>query len=1114
MIAALSLQGFKSFAGKVRLEFDGGICAVIGPNGSGKSNLVEAIRWVTHGARARELRAARGRELIFHGAGGLAPLGLAEVILELRASPARPRLNLARRVYAGGDGEQDVMGRPARAREVQGALRGTGLGPGGLAVIGQGEVSGVVHADGATLLGYLEEAAGLSGGRHMRGETRAQLHAAEVSLEGARLLEEERAARACTLRREADAAQAARALRARELALEDTLARARRRGLMGEIAQLCARVAELRTQSAAVAGRLTEAQSAQAAAREALGALRAQVAARAALHSALSAADGAARQAASYLDHLRAEESRLSAELASLGMTALDVVAPTPGPPPDLNALRAQLDAHGRAAEALEREVRVDELQLTRLRAEHVRRQDARARAETARDTLQSELVRAEAALAAAETARHAAQALQAEAQLATAAAERASAAHDLERSHSGAREVTARLQAVLAASGPLTRERDHLARLTASFARYGEGARNALRAGEDGVMGAVADVLTVPPEFELAVTAALGRRLEQVVVRDTEVARQVIERLKREGGRATFLPLDLLRVRPRRAGAFLRAAGVLGNLADLCFSQPGVVAEALLGDTLLLRDLRAAAQLARAHAARPRLVTPEGELIEPGGALSGGQPRDAGANHLADARRLTELDTELRGLQLERDDLTAKAARHGAEARVLEGRLATSAALQRAATSAAREAARAQDAAEATVQAARTRRDELHSQLHSRLHGRLHHQPRGAPETAPGGEAADLPAAEARHARRQGELHARRADERAAQHALSEARELVRAHEAARAARSRAAQLEARRAVLTAQLADQAALAKEAQLEARRRRTAWEEQAGLDDALSATERQLAEWTGIHTSLARRQNELRATLEETRLTLARREALLEDVPPGAELPGDARGWPAELARVRGERARLGPVNDRAEAEYARAEAELSALARERQDAEDAASELRAALAALEREAGAQLGDAHARVRRAYGEYVRELLGGVGELEAAYDEAGLPCGLQLSVQPGGKRTRAMHLLSAGERTMAGLAFLFALGHAAEDRGLALAVLDEVDAPLDEANIRRFTHFLTRFAARGTQFILVTHQKATMEVADALWGVTTGGDGASRALSIRRAGEVTS
>jgi chromosome segregation protein len=157
---------------------------------------------------------------------------------------------------------------------------------------------------------------------------------------------------------------------------------------------------------------------------------------------------------------------------------------------------------------------------------------------------------------------------------------------------------------------------------------------------------------------------------------------------------------------------------------------------------------------------------------------------------------------------------------------------------------------------------------------------------------------------------------------------------------------------------------------------------------------------------------------------------------------------------------------------------------------------------------LERDVTAKLGDSIERVSASFRKYIPELLGGDGDIELVRDETGALEGLSMRVTPKGKRTRSLHLLSAGERTMAALAFLFALSSAPEDHaGLPLAVLDEVDAPLDEANIRRFTHFLRLLADEGTQFILVTHQKATMEIADALWGVTTDASGTSRTFSIR-------
>ena len=265
-----------------------------------------------------------------------------------------------------------------------------------------------------------------------------------------------------------------------------------------------------------------------------------------------------------------------------------------------------------------------------------------------------------------------------------------------------------------------------------------------------------------------------------------------------------------------------------------------------------------------------------------------------------------------------------------------------------------------------------------------------------------------------------------------------------------------------------------------------------------------------------YSNLIARQNRAAALLEETRLTLARREGTLQEIPDGSLPAGQPPEWQQALVSVTRELDLIGAVNPAAAEELAAEEDRLNGLSRERQDVQQAVEELRTHLNDVSLAEEQATGEALERVGAAFTEYSAELLGGSGELELDHDPDGRFLGLRLAVQPKGKRTRNLNLLSAGERTMAGLAFLFALGHAPVESGqvgqsqarLPLAVLDEVDAPLDEANIRRFTRFLTVFAARGSQFLLVTHQKATMEVASAIWGVTTDASGASRVLSIRQ------
>ncbi len=1093
MIQSLSIQGFKSFADRVRLEFEGGVTAIVGPNGSGKSNVVEALRWACHAARARELRAGRASELIFHGSGGKAPLGLAEVRLDLR--PASGPITLARRIYRDGTAEQDLAGRAARARDVQAALRGTGLGPGGLAVIGQGEVSGVVQAEGAALLGYLLEAAGLSAALAARDETGARLTDADGHLGQLALALADLESRLARLGREAAAARQARELTLRELALRDAIARARQEGLLRELEASALRAAELEAQSAALAARTAEGAAEVDALRERLSAAAAE---RARHAQALTVVQGARERLALATvaeGRQQAEAERLEAERARLNVT------PPAEAAPNVAALDAALLEARRARQAAEGRAAQLERTLSQARAQATRSLEQRARLEAAHDAARSEQARLDAALTAAEADIGTVSALHAQARAEREAADAAWTERTRERDalQLALREAGGERAALAAARGPLERERGRLEALLNSHARYGEGARLALQSGHAGLIGAVADLLVVPAAYETAVTAALGRRLEQVVVGRSEDAREIIEHLKRVGGRATFLPLDLLRPRARRDGPLRREAAVLGNLADLCPSDPAPVSEALLADTLLVEDLRAATRLARAHPNRPRLVTLDGELIEPGGALTGGRLRDSGLGHLADSRRLTELDAELADLQRRDAQLRARQDEVTPQVAALEAALVTA----RAARDAALEAERRAERRLADVQAAQR----THTAALAALQAR---HPGAAPAPEASTPDLDLAALEAEVAvlREQAREHAAR--ERALLEALGRGRELAAAWQAhAREAR-RAAEIALRLTTLGAERAEQEVLTEEARVAL----AAAQAQAGAfdDGAYAQLVAQRDAAAQAHATSIGRLNAVRSELEALRLSAARREAALEELPPGALLPGTPREWPAELNRVLAAREALGAVNALAEQDLQEEGARLDTLRAEHADATAAVAELRGVLADLERDLHTALGGAFSRVAAAFAGYAAELLGGSGDLEADRDVEGRLTGLRLAVQPRGKRTRSMTLLSAGERTMAGLAFLFALNHATEGGGLPLAVLDEVDAPLDEANIRRFTRFLEVFAQRGTQFLLVTHQKATMEAATSLWGVTTDASGASKVLSIRQAAEV--
>gem|GEM_PF-187547 len=1103
MITSITLQGFKSFADRTRLEFGPGITAVIGPNGSGKSNVVEALRWVSHQARARELRAARATELIFHGSAGSgaetrsgkAPLGLAEVQVELGTFTGQ-RLHLSRRIYRDGSAEQDLMGRPARARDVQGALRGTGLGSGGLAVIGQGEVGSVVQAEGQTLLAYVQEAAGLSRSVAARHDTETQLKAAETQLAQVRLLEDELQSRTRKLRRAAEEADRYRTLSLRVLAFQEAVARARSLSALGELSVLRARVTDLGQESRALGARVQSGAAELEQARLQVQAAKERQQAHAQTLELLRAAQRAEAQSAAALEHLERDLETLQQEQARLNLVAPALSAP------DLGSLQSALSAAAQSVAAYTRQARDLETQLRRAAEQRGRLAQQQATRSAQHGTLQAEADRLAAQLAQESVAL---EAVRGEGLRLNAAS------LDLQEKHAAVlerhaallgRERDARtdLQRVQAETPPLRRELERLKASLNSYARYGEGPRNALRSDHPGIVGSVADLLTVPAEHETAVGAALGRRLEQVVVQRADDAREIIDLLQRSGGRATFLPLDLLRPRPRRDAALLHEAGVLGNLSDLCPSDPPIVGQNLLSDTLLMQSLQAATALARRHASRPRLVTVDGELLEPGGALTGGRIQGNGTAVLSDQRRFAEVEDELTVLDARQMQLTR-------QLQALSGDVEDSAISESVARAALDQARRREQEARLEQAALEARTSSVSSQ-HGALVTRL---AATTPEAVPHAAQADERQLELQLEQVRAAADAGAADERALGLELATARELHAAWTVYRSAVARQADLATRRGDLETRRVQITAQLGPAQAEVARYQTALGDL--NPDELAQAEARRDAASQMYTTLIAHQNRVSGQLEETRLTIARREGSLQDVADGVLPAGTPREWQQALGADQRELEALGAVNPAAAQDLLAEQSRLDGLAAERQDVERAADELSSHLAELRAVEEEATGEALRRVGQAFAEYSGELLGGAGELEQERDDGGRLTGLRLAVQPKGKRTRSLTLLSAGERTMAGLAFLFALGHAPLEQerqkaGLPLAVLDEVDAPLDEANIRRFTRFLTLFASRGSQFLLVTHQKATMEVASAIWGVTTDASGASRVLSIRQ------
>lgn len=686
---------------------------------------------------------------------------------------------------------------------------------------------------------------------------------------------------------------------------------------------------------------------------------------------------------------------------------------------------------------------------------------------------------------------------------------------------------------------------------LISGFEGYQRGPRTVLQGREKGapwasdVLGAVAEVVRTEPRYEKAIEVALGGAVQHLITATDAGAKRAIEHLKRSGGgRATFLPLNTIRshgYRPEEEREFRGAPGILGVALDLVrFEErfrPAIAS--LLGRTLIAESLDAALALGRKTGQRFRVVTLDGDVLAAGGAITGGAAGGRSSGLLARERERDELTARIAALRAElqqvrqahdeagarRSALLGRIEEAGARLRSLESRLTEAESDERRLADEARRWAQllethAQEAAavEAEIAAAREGAARLRGELAELAAEREALEEEVRRLTAEGQER-DEALGERRRALtevqvRLAGLHEqlrslqaqrRRAegDRQALEHERAE-REQERSALSARleetfaeleAARAEAEEAAAARAALAAER-DQAQarkLAAQEQVNARER-----ELRSLRRALSDAQHRCQQGEVEEARLEQEQEGLVARLaEQYELTAA--EALPRALPE--EETEFAR---ARIAALREQIRELGPVNLQAIEDYRTARERLDFLQAQEADLQEAKASLYRAISELDKRIEAHFYESFQEIRQAFQQVFTELFqGGKADLRLVDENDLLETGIEIIAQPPGKKAQPLSLLSGGERAMTAIALLFAL---LKVRPSPFVVLDEVEAALDEANVERFGRYL-RNAAQKTQFICITHQRGTMEVADALYGVTMEGTGVSRIVSVR-------
>ncbi|MCB9521885.1 MAG: chromosome segregation protein SMC [Myxococcales bacterium] len=1079
-----------------------------------------------------------------------------------------PELAVERRLERSKGSDYFINKQRCRLADVQELVAGTGVGsgPGGqraYAIIEQGQIGRIVSAKADERRLLIEEAAGIT--RYRARKKVAERKMAETRLNLDRLLDVvgEVAVRLKSLERQARKAERYQAYRAEADGIERRVALAALRAAEAAFAMHRAATEAVAEREAVAAGALEAAEAAEAAALAEVEAAALEARARG---EALSAAERAASEARGRVDALSLELRGLEAQLAALrdgeddgGAQAEQLRAELEATDAQLAALageaeaergaldeveaqraaahRAVLDARA-TAERLRREAAEEAHAVARARAQHetalrhadeVARRLATLNAEAER--LAGEVASSRQALAEAEQAREAAE------RALTAAQTERRAARDAVQGHEAA--ATEADREARKAAEALAGARGELAALEAQVARradLGAAARKLLGAGLAGVMGVVADALEVPAELEMAVAAGLGARLQAVVVADPQAAQRALAHLAQGRDGRALLALADAHPRPQPATVPARP-GVAGRLLDHLPGERPPWILALLGDVLLVNDTETA--LAVSARWPGPVVTREGVRCEGRVVLlaGGGGPDPS---PLRRRRELVALKERVAAHASARDRAQAQAdaARQGLiqgrEAAELAGRAAHRAELT---LSTARAEARrlAQHAEQAQARQAKVAHDlERLTGAAAEVAERVAQAEAQAvaleasrTDRAQAIEGAQAAAAEAEGARDEAvtALHQARAQKAArvermdglglqrtrVERLLTDLR-----HRAERTRRTRAAlgdrQAEARSQLAEAQGAAQGAQeAARALVAAAGRAREVEAEALAQGKTARAASQVAR--AAHNAAREALNEARLTLQGVRLEATHQVAQIEErfgcsVAELAATLADAPTVTAdEAARLKELRAlieKMGDVNLAAIEEFGEVAERHDFLTQQRADLEAALADLARAIGRIDRTSRRLFAETFEAVNAHFRAlFPRLFRGGEAELVLTEPDDLLGTGIEMLVRPPGKTVQNVALLSGGEKAMCAIALVFAVFRV---RPSPFCLLDEVDAPLDDANIGRFNE-VVREMAQASQVLLITHNKRTMEIADVLYGITMEESGVSKLVSVR-------
>lgn len=1174
-LKALEIQGFKSFPDKTVLNFGEDITAIVGPNGSGKSNISDAIRWVMGEQNSRQLRGAKMEDVIFGGTEKRRAMGFAQVTLVIDNTEHifnrdEAEVAVTRRYYRSGESEYYINRQSVRLKDVNELFMDTGMGREGYSIIGQGKIDEILSVRSDDRREVFEEAAGISKYRHRKEESERKLQRTEENLVRINDKITELELQVEPLRKQAETAKKYLVLRDELRTLEISVwlenlqkLKADRLKLQAdfETAQADQKKAQdeldrVYAQAEECSRLLHENDCAAEEKRGRISALESTIGEH---ESAAAVARTTAQHHAETIERMDREMSESRSRTESLHeqmqvmarrMEEIDASARTLEN--EIAALceemRGSSDAAAAAAAQLE--------QLRRREAQEVAGA-AQAQAELSAITagsdeiaqrtaeLTEELTQSEEKLT--QTRREAAQN---EKELLSAREEEQAAANiigghslKMEGRQRRAKESIEQKNQLSLQEKTISDRIRLLSEMEKEYEGFSKAVKIVMRAAEartlSGIHGPVGNLIHTDKDCSVAIEIALGGALQHIVVDTKNDGKNAIGLLKqRDGGRATFLPLDTIRGRSLRENGLENEYGFVGIASELvrCDGRYGSVIGNLLGATVVVEDLDCGIQMAKRHDNRFRIVTLDGQVINAGGSMTGGSvSRNAGI--LSRSGELEQLHKKLKKIQSQLQDATLLAESANRELQKAQYELEVARDQQRQANDRVLTLEGRKNHYDMLIESLEQQQESLRIQkenLQKRSTddaGRMDTIRRTiadftarAEETREEIEMLQRRQETARQGL--GEMTDRLTEKKAQQAALSaEGESARRSMEDLSRLRESLEGEHTDRESLRAQM--EQAMAQARAEEERQQQEARELRGGIEEHRQALQKLSEEKMALETRRSQT-DRLSRTCNDTLLNCEREVTRLEGKLNGSALEekqildklweryelshSDAQALRVELESVPkatrriGELNReikgLGAINIGAIEEFDRVNTRYTYLSDQRNDVEKAKEELLGIIEEITKQMTEIFATQFEILKQSFQETFLELFGGGrATLELEDENDILRCGIEIKAQPPGKQLKTLSLLSGGEKAFVAIALYFAI---LKVHPTPFCVMDEIEAALDESNVVRYARYMRRIAGK-TQFIVITHRRGTMEEADVLYGITMQERGVSTVLT---------